>query len=105
MVQRQDCVRLRLGEELEVCVSALWAARGFCPLTPTGDMAIGKDATVGEGRGGLVKRADTGPSGTTGRMWFCDALWSSVPRRGYPSQPRVATQERTLGNVAPRSQP
>ena len=23
---------------------------------------------------GLVKRADTGPSGTTGRMRFCDAL-------------------------------
>ncbi len=32
-----------------------------------------------------------------------DGRETSIPRRGYPPQPRVATQERTLGIVAQSS--
>ena len=34
-----------------------------------------------------------------------DGLETSVPRRGFTSQPRVATQERTLGNRPREAQP
>ncbi len=47
-----------------------------------------------------MKRTDFGQTGTIRRKWFCDALNLSVPRRGFTSQPRVATQDRTLGNKA-----